>query len=193
MRNSTSACVALVGCLLIGLSVTANAGQWDIVVNGKSFHIDADKDWNESNWGLGFEHEFNPDSRWVTLAMGNGFRDSDDQLSYMAGGGIKRRFRMPIGARRVHVDLGAVGFVMTRQDVDNNKPFPGILPAVSVGTRQFSINMTYLPGQIAQDVANARSADPDLDGIVFVQFKLNSRLFGFGNRGRGRELFAASN
>lgn len=170
----------------MGLLGTAQAGQWDIVLNGKSVHVDADKDWNESNYGLGFEHEFNPQARWVRVALGNGFRDSDDELSFMGGGGIKRRFRLPLGQRNVHLDLGAIGFVMTRQDVNNNKPFPGILPAFSVGTRQFAVNLTYLPGQVAERVAGARTADPNLDGIVFIQLKLNSRLFGFGGRGRSR-------
>lgn len=183
--------LAGVGLLAMGLLGTAHAGQWDIVLNGKSVHLDADEDWNEENWGLGFEHEFNPESRWVKVALGNGFRDSDDELSFMAGGGIKRRFRVPLGERRVHFDLGAIGFMMSRHDVNGNKPFPGVLPAFSVGTSQFAVNMTYLPGQIAERVANARTADPNLDGIVFVQFKLNSSLFGFG--GSGRSLGFAAN
>lgn len=190
MRYSKSAYGAIVGCLLVVLSGSANAGQWDIVLNGKSYHLDAEEDWNESNWGLGFEHEFNPNSRWVKVALGNGFRDSDDEISYMAGGGLKRRFRLPVGERRFHVDLGAVGFMMTRNDVNGNRPFPGILPAFSFGTQQFSINMTYLPGQIAHEVTNARAADPNLDGIVFMQFKINAGMFGFG-RNRDRLLFAA--
>jgi hypothetical protein len=186
--------LAGVGLLALGLFGTAHAGQWDIVLNGKSVHVDADKEWNEDNWGLGFEHEFNPESRWVKVALGSGFVDSEDNMSYMGGGGIKRRFRLPVGNRRFHVDTGAIGFFMTRQDVNNNAPFPGILPAVSVGTRDFSLNLTYLPGQIAQEVANARTADPELDGILFVQFKINSRLFGFGgSSGRRFEGFAANN
>jgi hypothetical protein len=112
-------------------------------------------------------------------------------MSYMGGGGIKRRFRLPVGERRVHVDMGAIGFMMTRQDVDGNKPFPGILPAFSVGTRQFAVNLTYLPGQFAESIAHARTADPNLDGIVFMQFKFNSRLFGFGAFG-GRDSYAAN-
>jgi len=186
MAHSRIARLAGVGLLALGLFGTAHAGQWDIVLNGKSVHVDADKDWNESNYGLGFEHEFNPEARWVKVALGSGFVDSDDQMSYMGGGGLKRRFRLPLGQRSVHVDLGAVGFVMTRQDVNNNKPFPGILPAFSVGTRHFAVNLTYLPGQIAERVAGARTADPNLDGIVFVQLKLNSRLFGFGGSSRSR-------
>jgi len=189
MAHSRITRLAGVGLLALGLFGTAEAGQWDIVLNGRSVHVDADRDWNETNWGLGFEHEFNPDARWVKVVLGNGFRDSDDEMSYMGGGGLKRRFRLPVGDQRVHVDIGAVGFVMTRQDVAGNEPFPGILPAFSVGTRQFAINLTYLPGQIAERVAHARTADPNLDGIFFVQFKLNSRLFGFGGS-RGERLAA---
>jgi hypothetical protein len=103
-------------------------------------------------------------------------------MSYMAGGGIKRRFRIPAGQRRVHVDLGAIGFLMTRHDVNGNEPFPGILPAVSVGTRQFAVNLTYLPGQYAERIAAARQADPGLNGIWFMQLKLNVGLFGFGGQ-----------
>ena len=191
MGHSRFVRLGLVGWLAFGLIGTAAAGQWDVVVNGKSFHVDGDREWNESNWGLGFEHEFNPEARWVKLALGSGFRDSEDEMSYMGGGGIKRRFRLPIGERRVHVDLGAIGFMMTRQDVNDNEPFPGVLPAFSVGTRQFAVNLTYLPGQYAERFANARTADPNLDGIIFMQFKFNSRLFGFGGPG-GRESFAAN-
>jgi hypothetical protein len=190
MAYSKIAWMVGVGLLALALSATADAGQWDVVLNGKAIHVDADKDWNENNWGLGFEHEFNPESRWVKLALGSGFRDSEDAMSYMGGGGIKRRFRLPVGQRRVHVDVGAIGFVMTRRDVGANAPFPGILPAFSVGTRQFAVNLTYLPGQLAEQVANARTADPNLDGIFFVQFKVNSKLFGFGS-GRLSERFAA--
>jgi len=183
--------LAGVGMLAIGLFGAAEAGQWDIVLNGKSIHVDADQNWNESNYGLGIEHEFNPEARWVKMALGNGFRDSEDQMSYMGGGGIKRRFRLPIGQRRVHVDLGAIGFFMTRHDVNNNRPFPGVLPAFSVGTRQFSVNVTYLPGQYAERVAGARTADPNMDGILFMQFKINASLFGLGG-GRRVERLAAN-
>lgn len=167
--------------LALGLCGAAQAGQWDVVLNGRSIHVDADQDWNEANWGLGVEHEFNPDARWVKVALGNGFRDSDDNMSYMGGGGIKRRFQVPLGRQRVHVDLGAIGFLMTRHDVNDNQPFPGVLPAFSVGTRQFAVNLTYLPGQFAERFAAARTHDPSLDGIWFVQFKLNVGLFGLGN------------
>jgi hypothetical protein len=179
MTHSKITRLAGVGMLALGLIGNADAGQLDLVLNGKSIHVNADKDWNESNLGLGFEYEFNPESRWVKVALGNAFVDSEEQMSYMAGGGIKRRFLLPFGRRGVHVDLGAVGFVMTRQDVANNRPFPGILPAFSVGTRRFAVNATYLPGRFAEEFTNSKLADPNLDGILFLQFKMNLRFAGF--------------
>lgn len=173
------------GLLLLALlSAPSQAADWNIVLNGKSVHIDAANDWNESNWGLGFEREFDTDARWVKVALGNGFRDSRDHMSYMAGGGIKRRFRPRRLANEFYVDVGVVGFVMTRRDVSHNKPFPGVLPALTVGTRNVAVNLTYLPESMAERATNVSRVDPDVNGILFLQLKFDARLFGFGRRGR---------
>lgn len=179
MKHSKITLLASVGMLALGLAGTADAGRLDVVLNGKSFHVNSDRDWNESNWGLGFEYEFNPESRWVKLALGNGFIDSDEQMSYMAGGGIKRRFRLPIGDRRFFFDVGAIGFVMKRHDVNGNAPFPGILPAFSFGTSRVALNATYLPGGLADRVTNVRFTDPNLDGVAFLQLKFTPEFLGF--------------
>ena len=168
-----------------------SAADWNVVVNGKAIHIDSDRDWNENNWGLGFEREFESRSRWVRVALGNGFIDSESNMSYMGGGGIKRRFNVRAIAPDFYVDVGAVGFLMTRQDINNNRPFPGILPALTIGMRNFAINMTYLPGVAAEQVAAARQVDPGLDGILYIQFKLNARLF-MPSTVRRRQVLAAS-
>ena len=129
----------------------------------------------KDNWGLGIEREFGGSSRWVKLALANGFRDSLDHPSYMAGGGLKRRFRL--FEDRFYVDLGMIGFVMTRQDVSHNRPFPGVLPAVTLGTKHLAVNITYLPESAVDSVTNANRRDPTLNGILFVQFKLAASLF----------------
>lgn len=170
----------IVGALALAATIVvapSRAADWNVVLNGKAIHVDASRDWNESNWGLGFEREFDNGSHWVKLAMGNGFVDSQDEMSYMAGGGIMRRFRLPRVANEGYVALGAVGFVMTRRDVNHNRPFPGILPAFSVGTRKFALNVTYIPGAAADFAADARRYDPTLDGILFLQLKLDATLF----------------
>ena len=84
----------------------------------------------------------------------------------------------------------AIGFLMTRHDVNDNAPFLGVLPAFSVGTQQFAVNLTYLPGQFAERMTGARTADPNLDGILFIQFKINARLFGFGGSQDSERLAA---
>jgi hypothetical protein len=162
----------LLAFALLGSSV-ASATDWNIVLNGKSVHLNASESWNEDNWGLGFEREFLRDGRWVPVVVGNGFRASDNEMSYMAGGGIKRRFWIRSFGEAIHVDLGVVGFVMTRHDHNGNEPFPGLLPALSVGTRRAALNVTYLP-ETAVNRINRR--DPTLSGVIFLQLKLDSSL-----------------
>ena len=190
MQNSTWI-VSLAG-LLAAFSHTASAqseSSWDVVLNGRAVHINAAKHWNEENWGVGIEHEFASKSPWVKLALANGFKDSMGNPSYMAGGGLKRRFE--IGSQDFYVDLGAVGFVMTRQNVNHNEPFPGILPAATFGFKRVAVNLTYLPEQVVDRVTNSKKHDPSMEGVFFLQLKLDASLFGFGHR--GRQFFANSN
>jgi hypothetical protein len=169
----------------------AQASDWSVVLNGKAYHVNAAEDWNEANWGLGVEREFASGSRWVKVVLGNGFKDSQNEMSYMAGGGIKRRFRLQSLSDALYVDVGVVGFLMTRQDYNSNRPFPGLLPALTVGTRHVAVNVTYLP-QAAVDRINRR--DPDLEGAFFIQLKLNPSLFAVrGARGWDRLVVARNN
>jgi hypothetical protein len=161
-------------CAALALLVNheASAQTWNIIVNGRAIHVGATREWNEANWGLGFEREFRSSSRWVTAVLANGFRDSDDAMSYMAGGSIKRRFPIGSAGRRLHVDVGVAGFLMTREDVRDNRRFPGVLPTMTVGTRHFGVNLSYVPGRWADRVTAVSRADPGIEGIYFVQLKL---------------------
>lgn len=159
------------------ISGHAHAANWDLVVNGKAFHINADRDWNEDNWGLGFEREFARHQRWVPFAVGNGFRDSMNHMSYMGGGGIKRRFRPGGWMRDLHLDIGVVGFVMRRQNIRDGNPFPGLLPVVSIGNRHAALNLTYLPGSAVDSVTQSRRVDPNMEGVVFLQAKFSLNYF----------------
>ena len=164
-------CIALVICFFI--STSCHAANWNIVLNGKAFHINSERDWNEENWGLGFEREFNGHQRWVPFAVGNGFRDSMNHMSYMGGGGIKRRFRPGGWLRDVHVDVGVVGFIMKRRNIRDGNPFPGLLPVISVGNQQAALNLTYLPHSAVSSVSSGRKLDPNMAGVVFLQARIN--------------------
>jgi hypothetical protein len=176
----------LLSLLLLAATTFAQAqSDWSVVLNGRAIHVNAARDWNEANWGLGLEKEFKSSGHWVRMALANGFKDSDDQPSYMAGGGLKRRFN--VVGDDFYVDLGVVGFMMTRHDVHHNRPFPGVLPALTLGGKHVALNMTYMPSAAVNEITHANLKDPHMRGIFFVQVKLDAGLFGFGGR---RPIFA---
>ena len=131
--------------VLLSLATPAVAGELHLVLNGKAIHLD-EGDYNEKNWGLGFEYDFNPEDRWITFVNGSAFKDSNDQWSKYVGPGIKRRVELGTAANSEwHLDVGIIGFLMTRKDFNDNDPFLGALPFVSLGTRAVAVNATYIP------------------------------------------------
>lgn len=172
-------------CFALALAALCDGASaqsdWDVVLNGRAIHMNAAGDWNEENWGLGVEREFaSPTSRWVKLALANGFKDSMGNPSYMAGGGLKRRFGL--GPGDFYVDVGGIAFLMTRENVNREQPFPGVLPAATFGFKRVALNLTYLPEGAADRVTNSKKFDPSMKGVFFLQFKLDATLFGFGSR-----------
>lgn len=177
MRVSWMIAALLIAGLSLAEQTRAQQSDWGLVINGKAIHVNSSYDWNEHNWGLGFEREFDSQARWVKVALGNGFVDSMNAMSYMGGGGLKRRFHLPGRANGLYVDLGAVGFLMSRKDINAYRPFPGVLPTVTIGSRQLAVNIAYLPGAAADAVAGVYSLDPGMDAIFFVQVRVNPRVF----------------
>ncbi len=168
----------LLGCLLAVLAPTALAGELSAVLNGRSLHIGAAADWNENNLGLGVEYQFATESRWKRILMANAFRDSSSSMSYMAGAGLHRTLFDTHRLGDFYLDVGINAFLMTREDVNGNRPFPGVLPSLTIGNRYAGINLTYLPEQAVEKLLKTRMVDESIRGIVFVQFKMSvSRLF----------------
>ena len=60
MNNKNNAKILLALMFLIVPVTSAVAGSLQAVINGKSFHINSDYDWNEENYGIGIEYEFEP-------------------------------------------------------------------------------------------------------------------------------------
>jgi len=157
--------------LLLLLSLVASrpaqAGTWNLILNGKAIHITkapSGETYNENNWGGGFQYDFDEiDGKWVPFITASGFKDSFKRDSYNAGGGTMRRFKFGQGW---HFDAGVYAFAMTRKDVNNNSPFLGVLPVASVGTDMISVNMTYIP-----------KVHPKFAEILFFQLKINTQIF----------------
>ncbi len=169
-------CVAsLLSIILVSLTPAsvAVAGQLSAVVNGKSYHVGSSYEWNEDNYGLGVEYQFASRSRWKAVTMANGFRDSNDDMSYMAGAGLHRRLLESERLAGFYFDVGLNAFLMTRKDVNDNRPFPGILPSLTVGNRHMGINLIYLPKAAVRTVLKADMTDPAISGILFMQLKIS--------------------
>lgn len=139
------------------------ADSLHIIINGKAVHENK-KNFNEENWGLGFEYDFEEKEKWINFITGSFFKDSLSNTSKYIGGGSKRRFMLEDDKDGWHIDAGLVAFVMTRKDYKNNQPFFGVLPFVSVGTSRFAINATYIP-----------AVTPKFESLLFFQvsFKLS--------------------
>ena len=61
--------------LLLASVTTVNADELHFVLNGKAIHLDSGN-YNESNWGVGFEYDFKPRGNWIPFAAGSSFKDS---------------------------------------------------------------------------------------------------------------------
>jgi hypothetical protein len=155
------------------LASPAIAGKYSAVVNGKSYHFNSTYQWNENNYGFGVEHEFTQKSAWKRVAMVNGFRDSTENMSYMAGAGLHRRVFETDKLAGFYIYAGINAFVMTRDDVSGGRPFPGLLPSISIGNDKMGLNLTYMPKQAVEATVNANMVDPTLSGILFLQFKVS--------------------
>ncbi len=117
------------------------AGELHLILSGKAIHLDPG-DYNESNWGVGFEYDFTPRGHWIPFVAGASFLDSNEDVSNYLGGGTKYRRHLGGGW---HLDGGIIGFVMTRKDYHDNSPFIGVLPFASLGTERVALNVTYVP------------------------------------------------
>jgi hypothetical protein len=173
MKKGLSIPVVLLAAYFSIATLPAHAGKSHAVINGKSYHFNATYDWNEDNYGFGLEHEFEQKSAWKKVVMTNAFRDSNDSMSYMAGAGLHRRIYETDRLAGFYVYAGLNAFLMTREDVNNDKPFPGILPSLSIGNDKFGVNLTYMPKKAVEEAMNANVVDPTLSGILFLQFKVS--------------------
>jgi len=126
---------------------TVMADELNLLVNGHAKHISPPKNtnYNERNTGFGLQYDFERADKWVPFVMASGFKDSEYHMSYYAGGGIQYRYDVAPSLDNLHADLGVVAFFMTRKNFKNNEPFFGALPALTIGTKHASVNITYVP------------------------------------------------
>lgn len=160
--NTILKCMAPLLLLLGAAPVSAN--QWSLLVNGKAIHLErpAGVKYNEENWGAGVQYDFtSKDSKWIPFLTASGFKDSNKNPSYYAGGGVMYRYAFGSDKNSLHLDTGLVAFAMTRKDYMHGNPFLGALPVVSFGNDRVALNVTYIP-----------KIDPKLIPLLFLQLKI---------------------
>jgi len=146
------------------------AGELSFLINGKAIHLGDSKNQNlnENNWGAGLQYDYEIiNNKWVPFSTISAFKDSNEESSFYAGGGILRRFMLGNDAESsLHFDAGIVGFLMTRKDYRDREPFLGVLPAFSIGNKKVALNITYIP-----------KVDPKLVPLWFFQLKVSTSIF----------------
>ena len=121
------------------------AGTLQLVVNGKTYHFQRDRERNESNWGVGLEYSSKQRGDYIPFVTISAFKDSYFEMSNYFGGGIKRRFQSKHAERALYLDVGAIAFVMSHKNHNDGEPFPGLLPFVSLGSERVALNIAYVP------------------------------------------------
>ena len=170
MTTASRFSIIIVFCCLLAAPMSALAGQFSWILNGKAIHLGepAGTHFNEKNWGLGVQYDFDlVNGKWLPYVTASGFKDSLRNPSYYAGGGYLRRYRFSLATSgTMNFDVGAIAFLMTREDFKHNRPFPGILPVASIGTDRVAVNLTYIP-----------KVHPKLVPLWFFQLKIATSLF----------------
>ncbi len=169
-RNSSRLTIALLLTIFsLAASQTAEAEGYSLIINGKSIHERQPKkgSFNEKNWGLGLQYDYDIyKGYWQPYLTTSIFKDSYERNSFYAGGGIMRRFSLDNLYEDFHFSAGIVGFVMTRKDHRNRRPFLGALPAFTIGTDKVAFNISYVP-----------EVQPKLIPLWFIQLKISFENF----------------
>lgn len=128
--------------LLAHFPVEANDLQ--VIISGRAIH-EGSNNQNENNYGLGLQYDVTTNPRWIPTINLASFKDSSDNTSRYIGAGLKRRFRFHSGKQRLNFDLGGAALVMKRPDYNDDRPFLGALPFVSLSNDWGGVNATYVP------------------------------------------------
>jgi palmitoyl transferase len=107
--------------------------------------------YTEYPMGIGFGRGLiNESGNWEGI-YGMTFKDSHGIYQYMVGYGW-----IPMWDIGKNSDwkygVGVTAFIMSRQDIMNYIPFPGVLPVASISYKNISLQAAYVPG--GQNVGN---------------------------------------
>jgi palmitoyl transferase len=93
--------------------------------------------------GLG-KGRYNKNNNWEGI-YGMTFKDSHGIYQYMAGYALIPNWNLSSNGNW-KIGAGATVFMMSRQDINNYIPFPGLLPVGSLSYKNASLQTAFVPG-----------------------------------------------
>lgn len=136
--------------------------QYYLDINGVSKHLsnDYDVDFNENNKGGGITLEQKEKNNLIRMLTAGGFKNSYNNNSFYAGGGLAKRFYMN-GPKSPYLDIGGVAGGVTGYD---KAVSPLVMPMMSLGMDDlYKLRLMYAP-ETKQNPAT-------LMGNVGIRFK----------------------
>lgn len=138
---STAACKRLHAIL--------HEGSTDLYLSGYAWHNrytytpQKIRSFNENAWGGGFgKSMYDEKGNWHSLYF-MAFLDSHSHVQPLGGYSWQKIFRP---TENVRLGAGFTAFLTSRVDIYQNIPFPGVVPLVTVGYKQVTLNAIYIPG-----------------------------------------------
>lgn len=113
--------------------------------NRATYSREAINSFNENPWGLGFGKGYHDDAGNWQGFYAMIFKDSHMKWQPVAGYGST--WDWYTDSRSWHAGVGYTVFITARNDIMNYIPFPGVLPLVSAGYKNFTVQGTYIPGK----------------------------------------------
>lgn len=143
--------VSLVDAAKTRATAIVENGNWDLYLPLYTYHMpyayspEKISQYTDIPLGIGFgKGRYNKNNNWEGI-YGMTFKDSHGIYQYMAGyawipnWNISKNGNWKIGA-------GATVFLMSRQDINNYIPFPGLLPVGSISYKNASLQTAFVPG-----------------------------------------------
>jgi lipid IVA palmitoyltransferase len=105
---------------------------------------------NELTWGLGYHRTLRDASGNYRSLFAMGLSDSHRDLQLQVGYSYEWVWQR---AGPLELRLGGSALIFRRTDIYGGVPFPGLLPLLSAGTRNFDMKLTHIP-RISKNLNN---------------------------------------
>ena len=124
--------------------------RWNVYLSGYSYHDRATysqnqlRKMNEATWGGGLGRSTRTESGNEQSVYVMGIRDSNYRPQWMAG--YAYEWMLPLKSDGgLELGAGLSALVIRRHDWYDGRPFPAVLPIMSIGSRSAQLLATYVP------------------------------------------------